>query len=337
MSNRLKIILLASTIFIFIFTAIIGYMLLLDLTFIDALYMTIITISTVGYQEVAPMTNAAKVFSIFVIITSVGTVGYMISAIFRFFSEGLVKETWKVKKMEKEIEQLRNHFILCGAGETGLHIIKEFKHQKVPFVVIDNNQSITDELRESNILVIKDDATYEDVLEKANIQHAKGLIAALSKDADNVFVVLTAREMNKNLHIIARAHEENAYKKLKRAGADNTVSPNEIGGKKMAAMMVNPSLSRFMDTIIDTGKISISLEEVEIGASSSLCNQTLKEAKISEKTGLMILAIRKKDNNEFLFNPRATEPLKPKDKMIVVGEKEQIDKLKALASEGDLL
>lgn len=336
MSNRLKIILLASTIIVFILIAITGYMVLLDLSFIDALYMTIITISTVGYQEVAPMTNAAKVFSIVVIITSVGTVGYMISAIFRFFSEGLVKETWKVKKMEKEIEQLSNHFILCGAGETGLHIIKEFKRQKVPFVVIDNNQSITDELREENILVIKDDATYEDVLEKANIHKAKGLIAALSKDADNVFVVLTAREMNKHLHIIARAHEENAYKKLKRAGADNTVSPNEIGGKKIAAMMVNPSLSRFMDTIIDTGKISISLEEVEIGASSSLCEQTLKEAKISEKTGLMILAIRKEDNNEFLFNPRASEPLKPKDKMIVVGEKEQIDKLKALASEGDL-
>jgi voltage-gated potassium channel len=331
MRNRTKIILLASTIVTFILIAITGYMILLDLSFVDALYMTIITISTVGYQEVKPMTDAAKIFSIFVIITSVGTVGYMISAIFNFFSEGLVNETWKVKRMEKEIEQLKHHFIICGAGETGLHVIKEFKRQHVPFVVIDNHEQTVKELIIEGVLVINDDATYEDVLEKANIHQAKGLIAALSKDADNVFVVLTAREMNKNLHIIARAHEENAYKKLKRAGADNTVSPNEIGGKKMAAMMVNPSLSRFMDTIIDTGKISISLEEVEINASSSLVNQTLIEAKISEKTGLMILAIRKEDNNEFLFNPRASERLNPKDKMIVVGEKDQIDKLKALA------
>ncbi|MFP4286906.1 MAG: potassium channel family protein [Candidatus Izemoplasmataceae bacterium] len=331
MSNRIKIILLGLIIISFIFVAIFGYMILLDISFIDALYMTIITISTVGYQEVAPMSDQAKIFSMFVIITSVGTVGYMLSAIFRFFSEGLVNETWKVKKMEKNIEQLDNHFILCGAGETGQHIIKEFKRQGILFVVIENDDLITQELRNDNILVIKDDATHEDVLEKANIHQAKGLISALSKDADNVFVVLTAREMNKNLHIIARAHEENAYKKLKRAGADNTVSPNEIGGKKIAAMMINPSLSRFMDTIIDTGKISINLEEIEIHASSSLCNQTLKEAKISEKTGLMILAIRKENNSEFLFNPGASETLNPKDKMIVVGEKEQIDKLKALA------
>ncbi|MFW5865015.1 MAG: potassium channel family protein, partial [Candidatus Izemoplasmataceae bacterium] len=215
MSNRIKIILLGLIIISFIFVAIFGYMILLDISFIDALYMTIITISTVGYQEVAPMSDQAKIFSMFVIITSVGTVGYMLSAIFRFFSEGLVNETWKVKKMEKNIEQLDNHFILCGAGETGQHIIKEFKRQGILFVVIENDDLITQELRNDNILVIKDDATHEDVLEKANIHQAKGLISALSKDADNVFVVLTAREMNKNLHIIARAHEENAYKKLK--------------------------------------------------------------------------------------------------------------------------
>ncbi|MFH5882042.1 potassium channel family protein [Liberiplasma polymorphum] len=330
MSNRIKIIILLTVIVLLISLATVGYMVIMNISLIDALYMTVITISTVGYTEVAEMSDQAKLFSIAVITISVGTIGYIFSNIFRFFSEGLVKEAWRVKRMQKDIELLENHFIICGAGETGYHIIKEFKNNRVPFVVIDNDELTIQELITDNVLYIKDDATHEDALEKANISKAKGLIATLSKDADNVFVVLTAREMNKNLHIVARAHEENSYKKLKRAGADNTVSPNEIGGKKMAAMMLKPSISLFMDSIIDTGKISIEIEEVRINQTSDICNKTLQSAKISEKTGLIVLAIRK--NDEFLFNPKADEILKPGDYMIVVGEKEQIVNLRKLAA-----
>ncbi len=331
MRNRYKIIILMMIIVLILMLATVGYIILLDLNFIDALYMTIITISTVGYTEVADMTDAAKLFSIFVIVISVGTVGFIVSSIFRFFSEGLVQETWRVKRMEKDIEMLENHFIICGAGETGYHIIKQFMAHGVPFVVIEKDEDVIKELRNDDIYCINDDASYEEVLNKAQINKAKGLITALAKDADNVFVVLTAREMNPNLHIVARAHEENSYKKLRRAGANNTVSPNEIGGKKMAAMMLKPSLSHFMDHLIDTGNISIDMEEVIIRENSSICKKTLKDAKVSEKTGLIVLAIRRYED-EFIFNPTANEVLQPEDRLIVVGEKAQIDKLTELAT-----
>ncbi len=331
MGHKTKIALLIALFLSIVMFATIGYYILLDLTLVDALYMTVITISTVGYTEVTEMTDQAKVFSIVVIMFSVGTAGYILSTAFRFLSESLFNDTWKVKKMEKKIAELKHHYIVCGVGETGEHVVKHLQSNYVPFVVIDNNETVIKHLIDNDVPAIHGDATMEETLEKANIDKAKGLVSTLSKDADNVFVVLTAREMNKNLHIVARAYEDSSYKKLRRAGANNTVSPNEIGGKKIAAMMLKPSLSHFMDHIIDTGNISINLEEVMIHENSKLCQMTLKEAKISEKTGLIILAIRKEVKDAFIFNPKGNYVLQPNDFMIVVGEKEQIEHLNELA------
>lgn len=312
--------------------ATIGYMLILHLSFVDALYMTIITISTVGYREVTDMTVQGKLFSIGFILVSVGMVGYLLSEIFKYLSEGNINETWRKNKMKKEIAKMENHIIICGAGETGIHVIKQLKRREIDFVVIENDDDAIDQLKQLSIKYICDDATREEVLTEAGVQKARGLITCLAKDADNVFVVLTARELNKDIHIVARAHEERSEKKLRRAGANNTVSPDEIGGKKMASMMISPNVQFFVDNIIDTKNMSIDMEEVVIHEESELIGKKLRDARISEKAGLIVLAIRR-ENDLFIFNPKADEILRLDDKMIVVGSKEQIEILRKMSFE----
>lgn len=296
--------------------------------------MTIITISTVGYREVTEMNTLSKWFTIGLILVSVSMIGFLLSTVFRFLSEGSINEAWRKNKMKKEIEKLSNHFIICGAGETGIHVIKQLKRREVDFVVIENDLIAIENLKEMGVYYIFDDATKEEVLLEARVKEAKGLIAVLAKDADNVFVVLTARELNPKMHIVARSHEERSDKKLRRAGANNTVSPDEIGGKKMAAMMLSPNVQYFVDNIIDTKNMSIDMEEIVIKEESELIDKRLRDAKISEKAGLIVLAIRR-ENDVFIFNPKADEVLRLDDKMIVVGSKDQIKVLKKMSKDID--
>lgn len=315
--------------------ATIGYMILLDINWIDALYMTVITVSTVGYQEVAEMDSTARLFSIVVIVVSIGMVGYIASMFVRFFSEGVVNEAWRRKKMERQIRDMKGHIIICGAGETGVHVIEQFKQRNKDFVVIEQGEDALHYLREEGIDYVEGDATKEATLVKAGVTEAKGLITTLSTDADNVYVVLTARELNKDLEIIARSHEEHARKKLMRAGANNTVSPNEIGGKKLASLLLRPSLSNFMDHVANARDLALDLAEIEIKESSRLASKMLKDTRISDETDLVVIALRRKQDDAFLFNPRGDQKLMPGDHMVVIGKIEQIEKLKDLA-QGDV-
>ncbi len=228
-----------------VMTGTIGYMVFLEVNFLDALYMTVITISTVGYAEIAQMDNDAKVFSILLIFTSLGIVGYLFSSIVTSLLEGDIKIAWRQKKMEKEISKLENHYIICGAGETGLNAIKQFQKTNSDFIVIERDGEKIKELIEEDILVIQGDSTNDEVLRKARTAHAKGLISALPTDAENVYTVLTARSKNENLYIVSRAIERNSEEKLIRAGANNTISPNEIEGSRMAALMLRPTVISF--------------------------------------------------------------------------------------------
>jgi len=328
-----RIFILITFLLFLVLGATLGYTLILDIGFIDSLYMTIITISTVGYGEVAPMNDGAKLFSILIIVMSVGTVGFVLSQLGSFFKKGYLSESWRQAKMQKTIEQLKNHYIICGSGETGTYIIQQFMKRNVPFVVIDHDPETIEWFKDRDILHVQGDATHETILEEARIEHAKGIVATLSKDADNVYVALTARQMNTTIHIVARAIDENAHAKLKRAGANFTVSPNEIGGRKMAAMLLKPSTTYFMDSLIHTDEMTLDLEEIAVQKESALCNQTIKDAKISTKTGLIILAIRKEKEEKFKFNPKANTLLEVNDKLIVVGEETQIDALRNLAKD----
>lgn len=326
-----KIVFFVSVFTTIIIIATIGYMILLDLSFIDALYLTVITISTVGYTEVTQMTPEARLFTIFIISISIGTGGYILSKVISSFSEGDVKEAWRKKKMENSIAHLENHFILCGSGKTGFYIINQFQKQGVPFVVIDNKEEVVEKLKETGINYLWGDATQENTLKKARIEKAKGLIASLSKDADNLFLVLTARQMNINLRIIAKAIEKTSHEKLRRAGANDTVSPNEIGGIRIATLMLKPSTASIADTLIDPSETAFDLDEILINPHSELSGKHLKEIVMPENTELIILGIRKHGDKKFHFSPNSEEILSPGDKIVVLGPRELINNLIALA------
>ena len=328
--NKNTIVRLSFLLILLIIIATFSYRWLLDVSFLDALYMTIITISTVGYKEVAVMTPEAKVFSIFLIILSFGTVAYMFSRVLSFLVEGDLKEEWGRKKMENKISKLEDHIIICGGGQTGSIIIKEFQMQGVPFVVIDNKEEIIENLNEEGINHIYGDATHENNLEKAMINKAKGLIATLSKDTDNLYLVLTARKMNEKLYIVSRAYDTTSNEKLILAGADNTVSPNEIGGKRIANIILNPSITTFIDTLIDSRDVFLNIEEICMNGNLPICGKLLGDVRIPEKTGLIILGIRKYVSGEFLFNPGQDEILAPGDTLVVLGQKEQVNNLRSL-------
>lgn len=295
--------------------------------------MTVITISTVGYAEVGQMDLEAKIFSIILIFTSLGTVGYLFSSIVSSFLEGDLKTAWRRKRMEKDIAKLKDHYIICGAGETGLNAIKQFQKTNVEFIVVEKDEEKVKAFIDEDILIIHGDSTRDDTLEKAMIKDAKGLISTLPSDADNVYTVLTARSMNENLYIVSRAIEKNADEKLKRAGADNTISPNEIGGSRMAALMLRPTVISFLDIMTHAGDIVLDLEDVIVGEASSIKGKTLMDVKIPEKTGLIILAIRKQVGKEWIFNPSSDEVLRVGDAMVVLGTDEQVEELRKLSND----
>ncbi len=310
---------------------VVGYIYLLHLNLIDALYMTVITVSTVGYREVTTMNTAAKLFSIFMILGGLAFVGYTFTSLVTFLTEGKLRQAWRERKMNNKIAALEKHYIVCGAGETGQNVIAQLHAGGVPFVVIDFREEKVRELHERGILAIFGDPTHESLLEQAGIRRAEGLISALPSDTENVFTVLTARYLNKDLYIISRAIEVHAREKLTMAGADRTISPNEIGGRRMAAMVLRPSIFSFLDIVTYAGDDILNLEEVILNSDSPLVNRKLKDAHIPQETGLLVLAIKKFKSSAMVFNPSAEELLECGDSLIVLGDIDKVNELKHMA------
>jgi len=333
MKNKRKIILVVFLLFAVITTGVIGYMLLLNVDFVDALYMTVITISTVGYGEVGVMTDSAKLFSIFIIFAGLSTVGYGLTSLVSLFFEGEFKSAWRKKRMETKIQEIKNHYIVCGAGDVGNTVIKSLRENAANFVVIEENEKRVQELQQLGVLTVMGNATHEDVLQKAGITTAKGLVCTLATDAENVFTVLTARQMNNALYIVSKAVEPTAHKKLLRAGADKTISPNEIGGQRIAAHLIRPSVISFLDVITRAGDVTLDLEEVIVQPHSEIEGKKLSQAKIPERTGLLILALKKSAEPHFKFNPGSGETLHIGDTMVVLGTKEQIHSLNQIINQ----
>lgn len=310
-----------------------GYYFLLGISITDALYMTIITISTVGYKEVVDMTPMAKVFSIFVIFGGIGIVGYTFTTLEIIILESNFKSIWRNKAMKKKIEQMENHIIIAGGSESTEVMFKRFQHAKKDFVVIEKDKEKYEAFLEKDIPALLGDATSEDTLKQAGIERASGFISTLHQDSDNIVAVLTARYMNKNLYIVSRAIEKNSREKLMKAGADNTVSSNEIGGNRMAALVLRPTIISFLDTITRAGDVELDLEDIVIGQASTMQNQSLKQIQIPQKIGLTVLATKKKGISDIKFNPDPNEPLKAGDSIIVLGTPEQITELRNLADD----
>lgn len=327
-----KIAMILVALAVLIFTGTVGYILLLDVSVLDALYMTIITLSTVGFREVTDLSPSAKIFTIFIIFGGLSTAAYTFTNLAAFLLEGEFGDILRRRSMETKIAKLKDHYILCGAGQTGNSVINRFQRSNMNnLLVIEFNEEKVNDLISQGIMAIHGDATHEDILEKAQICYAKGLVASLANDADNVFTVLTARGMNPDLHIVARAISKNAHEKLRRAGADNTISPNELGGSRMASMLLRPVVVSFLDTITHMGDVVLDLEEVFISDKSTMAGATLKDARIPERTGLNVLAIKKKDQEKLLLNPTSGECIDAGDKLLVLGQVEQIEKLREIA------
>ncbi|MDO5726060.1 MAG: potassium channel protein [Tissierellia bacterium] len=329
--KKLKIILFLFSGLVIVGT--LGYMILLRISFISALYMTVITISTVGYKEVAMMTEAAQIFSIFLIFFGVGTVGYTFTTVLVMFIDGRLQDIWRDRKMESAIKALENHYIICGAGASGRAIISDFIRHDMPFLIIDQDEDKCIKLRDEGLLVICGDATSEDVLQKAKVFEAKGLLSCLPTDMENIMVILTAKEISKDIYIISRAITPGSHEKLTKVGADNTISISEIGGKRMAGMMIRPHIISFLDVITRVGNVSLDLEEVKVPVGSMMANKKLLELEIPKKTGLIVLAVKHEDSDALNFNPSGNYMIKERDILIVLGKQEQVDILINLVKE----
>lgn len=333
MEDKRKLKLILSMFASLLLIGIFGYMILLKVSFVDALYMTVITISTVGFGEVAKMDAEAKVFSILMIFWGVGIVGYAFSTLVVMFVEGKLTEIWKGRKMNKKIANLENHYIICGSGEIAEVVVNKFVKEGLDFVVITDKYQDLDEYSHEDILVVEGSSTEEEILIKAGVEKAKGLLSTMDSEVDNIVTVLTARNLNSDIYIISNSMSKSGSEKLRKVGADKTLSATEISGKRMAALMIKPNIISFLDVFTRVGDVELDLEEVIVKKDSYLENKTLKEAQIPQKTGLVVLAIKKFDDKKLVFNPSPSYTFKLGDVLIVLGHEEQVDKLRHLGDE----
>ncbi len=313
-----------------------GFVLLDDWPVADALWMTIITITAVGYEEVRELTPATRVLATGLLAGGVTMMGIWFAVLTAAIVEMDLGHVFRTRRDMKNIEKLDDHVIVCGAGRTGLQIVAEMKTAGVPYVVVDIDQERAEEVRQTDddALVLVADATRDESLTQAGIDRARGLVACLSQDTDNLFVCLSARDLNPELTIVARAYEEQTMQKLYVAGADHVVSPNVTGGVRMAAVLLRPSVVTFLDVVARGEDLSLRLEQIDITGDSPLAGLTLEEARIPQRTGLIVIAIRLAASGadaEWRYNPGPDESMRAGDTLIVLGKPEQLDELTDLA------
>ncbi len=300
---------------------------------LDAFYMTVITLATVGFQEVHPLSSGGRLFTSFLIIISFGTFAYAISSITKYISDGEFKDYFKNKKVNAAIEKLENHVIICGFGRNGKQAAHVLKKHDTRFVVIEEKKAIVAAINHQYAdLVLEGDATLDEVLLKAGVLKAKALITTLPIDADNLFIVLTARTLNPKLTIISRASEDNTDKKLKIAGANNVIMPDKLGGAHMASLVMKPDVMEFVDYITGQGGDNIRLEEITFAnLSEEYQNKTIRDLEVRNRSGANIIGF-KTAQGDYIINPSADTKIIPDAKLFVLGTSEQISKLKDLFS-----
>jgi voltage-gated potassium channel len=297
----------------------------------DGLYMTLTTLTTIGYQETHPLSHAGRVFNIFMIVAGVGLVFLLIGSLTQALIEFEFQVTFGRRKMEREIGRLSDHYIICGAGRVGRSVAHELVRKPASFVIIEGNQAKADRFREDFPMMMVGDATQEAVLRQARIEHARGLVAATTTDASNTYIVLTARAMNPKLKIIARASEEDAEKHLRTAGADVVVSPYTFAGHRIAHSFPRPNVVDFIDVaMVQQEKLGLEIEEILIEPTSSFAGQTVSGSKIRQDLGVIVLAI-KRPGEPMHYNPASNDKIEAGDNLIVMGPPEQLRRMEGIA------
>jgi len=327
MNNRRKIyisLLLFAAVFL---TGVAGFKIFggAEASLLDCIYMTAITISTIGYGEVVDLSHnpAGRIFTTLFIILSLGTIAFAVSSITAFIVEGELKNLLGRRRMEKDIAKLKDHYVVCGSDETAQTIIQELVQTRRDFVVIEPAKERLDRLAAlGNILYVQDDPSEDAALLKAGIDRAKGIFPCLPTDEANLFVTITARSLNPRLRIVAKGIDLRSHQKMKKAGADGVVSPTFIGGMRMVSDMVRPAVVTFLDMMLRDREKGLRVEEVEVTQGSPLAGQTIQEARLAEKTGALLVAVRRAGSMDYEFNPPAERRIKEEEVLIFMGNPE---------------
>ncbi|MEJ2698612.1 MAG: NAD-binding protein [Desulfuromonadales bacterium] len=310
-----------------------GYTLIEGWSPFDSLYMTVITLATVGFREVHDLSPQGKAFTMVLIVFGAGIIAYTVGSLIQFMMEGQLRSILGRRKLEKQIEKLQGHYIVCGYGRIGTLICKEFRVKPIPFVVVEKDPAAAEKLNAEGFLFVRGDATDDETLVSAGIRQARGLITAVTSDTENVYITLTARGLNPDLFILARAGEEGSEKKLKRAGASKVISPYIIGASRMAQAVLRPSVVDFIEIATAGENLELQLEEIQVTAVSSLVSKTLVSSGIRRDWGIIIVGIKKKEG-EMLFNPASDTLIEAGDILITLGQKAAIQNLEEVASGG---
>ena len=295
-----------------------GYMVIEHYTLLEAVYMTIITLSTVGYGEIRPLSNPGRVFTIILILANLGTFAYLVSSLSSYFMDGEFIKTVKLYKMKNSIKDLRGHIIICGFGRNGREAAQVFHSRGKDFVIVEKTNIRLNDIPYPVRFHVEDDATRDETLIEAGIENAAALVTTLPDDAANLYVVLTARELNPNIKIISRASNDSAIKKLRTAGADNVIMPDKIGGAHMAALVLSPDVKELIDLMATQNSDSFDIAEIENRRTT-----TVEDLDCWRKTGATILGV-KTGASEYILNPTAKTVLKSGNYLIVMGSKEQL-------------
>jgi voltage-gated potassium channel len=304
----------------------VGFIVIEGWDMLEALYMTVITVTTVGFTEVHPLSRAGKIFTMFLIIFGVGFILYFLSSITGMMIEGTLKDVFGRRKLEKKINQIDGHYIVCGFGRIGRTVSQLLKEKPMEVVVIEKDPGCIPLFQEKQILYVLGEATSEEYLLKAGILRAKGLVAAASSDADNVYITLTARGLNPGLFILARAAEESSIIKLTRAGADKVVSPYDIGARSMANTILRPTVIDFIELAMHNRSLDLQMEELMVGKQSEIIDLTLMESAIRKDFDMIVVAI-KKGTGEMIFNPSPQAKIQVGDILVALGDRENLSRL----------
>lgn len=297
----------------------------------DGFYMVITTFTTIGYTEVHPLSHAGRIFNAFLIMMGVGNVFLIIGALTQSVLEVEFNQFFGRRKMEREISRLTGHYIICGAGRVGRSVARELARKPAPFVIIESDPDKAAKYSEEGWPIIIGDATKEQILKQARIEHAAGLVAASTTDAINTYIVLTARGLNPKLKIIARASEDDAEKHLKTAGADSVISPYIFAGYRIAHSFLRPNVLDFIEiAMLQNTELGLEIEEISVGQSSRFAGKTVRDSHIRQELDVIVLAI-KRPGQQMLFNPKSDDMIKPGDQIVVMGQPERLRKLEEMA------
>ncbi len=311
----------------------IGYMVIEGWSAWDAFYMTVITVTTVGYREVHELSGAGQVFTVLIIVSGVGAALYSFTLLAALIVEGGLPKRYQRRRAARMLETIKDHFIICGYGRIGRLIATQFRRQRVPYVVVERQLERQQLAMDDGGLAVEADASQEDVLKRVGIERARGLIAAVSTDAENVYTVLSARVLRPDLFIIGRAESEDAIQKLKHAGADRVISPYHIGAVQMAQTALRPAVVDFIALATSSDSVELALEEIAVAPASVLANRSLVDANLRHRFSVIVIGIQRVDGR-MEFNPEPETSIRSGDKLVVLGRPDSLKRLEGVASVG---